>query len=458
MLRIRDVLERLKAETRLPLSRRMTAQMDPDVELGELERRLAIIKSTRQLGEASAPPKLDVDALWRRWERTRPSTEAFGRRELLALAWDSRAAADPAFIGALVAAGLVPARARFLRGLWHVHQQAWRLPTADHIEALIRGALGKSDTAPRWLRLIDEHPQIVSTKAPEALVAKIGTAWRHGLSSLEPVGILPNGNLGQLVLERATKAWLEAVAMGRDQPGVEEQIADGVSGLLPGESTSIERFRRCVEVLLKAVPGAPLQYKSAITKLILDDPRLGHPVRIGTRANWVGVGARERGIAVQLFAARDLQAFFEVLIGNVDDYQRRRAFWERYVESPQLVDFAIASDTYDKKRLLARLGKDRASVATLVGAPDEHSAFLMRFSGRQDIVVVEISQPNNAMYLFDTTVFERVVGDIDKHRFAFHELKSRTHALHWMSHVAGSWHDRFASVLNGLGIRPGAHR
>ena len=459
MLKVREVMERLHAESRLLPSYRMSGRLDPAVELGELERRIAVLRDQRAIGETDAPPKLDVDALWERWARERPNTANFDRRELLALAWDARAADDAEFVDALAAAGLLPDRPRFLRGLWHSHQQSWRLSTADQIESHVRTAIRRNSSPPRWLRFLSDDRKLVTADAPVALVKRIGSSWRAGLAALEPIGVLPNGKLGRLVLDQAQEAWLDAVKQGRGRQDIDQLIEDGVHGLLPVQATPIPRFRKCVEQLLEAAPTSGQPYKLALTRLILDDSRLGHPVRIGTRANWVGISERARRVAVQLFAARDLQAFFEVLIGSSDDYQRRRAFWERYVESAQLSDFAIASDVADRKRLRARLGDERARVAGLDGASqDRISAFLMRFKGRRDIVIVEISQPNHAMYVWDAEAFENAAGGLDGNRFRFDQLKNKTRALTSIAHSANTWHFHFAETLATLGVHPGVRR
>jgi hypothetical protein len=88
----------------------------------------------------------------------------------------------------------------------------------------------------------------------------------------------------------------------------------------------------------------------------------------------------------------------------------------------------------------------------LLDAPPNHSAFIMRFQGRHDVIVAEMSQANNAMYLFDTSDFEYHVGELDSLRFKFHKLKDRNVAAEFWAHTPG-WQDRFASKLRQLGIR-----
>ncbi len=231
-----------------------------------------------------------------------------------------------------------------------------------------------------------------------------------------------------------------------------EIILDGVDGLLHVENTPAEAFRAAVEQLLRMTEGAPKPYRDAISAWILSESRLGHPVRVRTRGNWVGISERSKRLAVQLYAARDLKVFFDVLIGSADDAQERRPFWEQYAYSPQLVDFAIACDPVDKARILASHGSQVADVAWLENAPEGHSAFIMQFEGAERITVAEISKANNAMYLFSTVDFEARVGSLQRRKFSMKKLKDQS--VERYTH-RGEWHSRFAGVLRQYRVYPG---
>lgn len=456
MDRLLEALDRLLVSARTPLDGRLSQALNPEVELGELERRLQQLRASRTVGDGGQPPALDVDALVLRWQRASPEISSFSRRELLALCWDVRGASDPLFIEGVERAGHF-ARHRFLRGLWHSHQQHWRIATASTVERLLQQAVSTFESAPRWLRAIGSDARMLTKAAVESLVSRLSSDWSVRLDPLVEAGVLPSGALGALALDTATTKWLTQVGNSRGQPSVEDLLGQGTSGLLAAENISPVRFHMAVEALLKDVQASPATYKDAMTQLILSDERLGHPMRVNSRGNWVGFSAAARKAAVQLFAARDLNAFFEVLIGRADDYQQRRRFWEQYVESPQLVDFAIACDPYDMSKLRSQLGARIGSVARLNGSPSSNSAFMMKFltQGRE-IVIVEISQPNNSMYLFDGATFDSAVGSLERTSFNFRALKDQVNNLERLTHSAGSWHYRFQSRLAAYGVRPGA--
>lgn len=456
MQRLADALAQLRAMSQVSVDGRLARTLNPDQELAEFDRRLTKMRSARFLADAESPPKVDVDALMSRWRAERPSLEGFTRREVRAMCWDARAASDPEFVRALGRNPALASNARLLRGLWYVHERQWRLPTSESIERLISQQAPSIRVTSSWLREVRQWPGVLGASAPEAIARRTEENWREALNNLQGLGITPDGSLGTLAIERIVKRWVaEALSFRKSSRGAEAFEA-GYQGVLSHPRIGGPHFLFAVEELVGGVDGASKEYRDRIASWILSDKRLGHPARVRTRGNWAGISARTRQLAIQLFAARDLGAFFEVLIGASFDDQRRQPFWQRYVNSPQLVNFSIASDWSDRQRLVARLGRDQADVAQLIGGPSQLSAFVMHFSGRQEIVVAEMSKANNAMYLYDAQVFERRVGSIqESSRFHYSALKSASWMLDRYSHATG-WHYTFDNVLRRYGIFPGS--
>lgn len=446
-------MDRLDSAAGVAETGRLAQALEPEQELAEFDQRLARLREDHPVGEASEPPRLDVDDLWDRWELERPNVRRFSIRELRALCWDHRAAGDRLFVDRLTNEGFIPTRTAFLRGLWHAHQAHWRLGTSSTVEALVMQAAGQKGYRPRWLASLNEAPDVASPKSPPALARHVPSDWTVR-STLDRFGVTPTGNLGRQAVEHSVQRWLEEVGSASMLGDCASLVEAGHVELLHPELIEHPRFCRAVQELLTLVPKGTPAYRAAVAELILSDKRLGHPKRIATRGNWVGFSDIDIQIAVQLFAARDLRAFFEILIGRGEDEQERRPFWERYVESPQLVDFAIACDPVDMKRLGAKGGSVRASAARMNDAPENHSAFIMRFHGKHDLVIVEMSKANNAMYVFLASDFEDHVGALEKQHFRFRALKDQSLMQQKMAH-RWPWHERFAGELAAWGIRPG---
>ncbi len=307
---------------------------------------------------------------------------------------------------------------------------------------------------PRWMRALADEPALLSPAAPAALVKQASSDWRRARDLMNRLAITPDGSLGSSAIDKMVRAWVDDVCKSTNSESAVARFDAGHDGLLVAPMLPVALFHHCVERLVGAVNQLGKPYRERVAVWIVSDARLGHPARRLTRGNWAGITERTRQLAVQLFAARDLGAFFQVLIGAGQDEQLRRPFWERYVESPQLVNFAIASDYFDRKKLVAALGRDRAQVATLVDAPSDHSAFLMHFRGKYDIVIAEMSKANNAMYMYLASNFESGVGDLQDAKFTFAGLKDQSLMQQRLTH-RGDWHWRFESTLRAYGVVPG---
>jgi hypothetical protein len=451
--RVLAALQRLTSASGVNEGGRLARALDPSDELQEFDQRLRRLREQRAYDESARPPVVDIEALWQRWTRVRPDLSSFRLREVRALCWDARAAADRQFVESLVTAGYIPSRLPMLRGLWHVHQAAWRLRTAPRIEALVKAAAARPGYRPRWLESVRQHPDVLSVTAPEVLERALGDDWEVE-TVLRPFGVTPEGTLGQRVIDAVIERWLREVIRRSIIDDSCVIVHEGHAKLLPATVLELGRFRRVVERLLLQVPKGSSQYRSAVATLILSDERLGHPKRVMTRGNWIGLADKAIRIAVQMFAARDLGVFFEILIERGADEQRRRSFWERYVASPQLVNFAVACDWQDARRLKARSHGERTTAAHLADAPENHSAFIMRFQGRKDITVVEMSQANNALYVFDSHDFEHHVGSLEDRSFSFPALRDRDLMIDRLTH-RWPWHERFDDALASFGIYPG---
>lgn len=430
----------------------MGRSLDPAVELAGFDRRLARLREHPGYAATDAPPAIDLTELIERWTASSGDITRFTRREIRAMCWSTALASDRKFIAVISANPQFSNSIRLLRGLWFAHERKWRLPTSFEIETLITSYKLSRGPRPKWIRTVLATHGVLGAEAPNALAAAARVNLRDAKKILEDHAISSDGVLGNRALEAMVEQWIRSSIEARTVHDRIEIFDAGREGILSDPQFPKDLFAQVVEHFVGAVAKSGEPYRQRIADWIVTDERLGHPARRRTRGNWAGISERTRQLAVQLFAARDLGAFFQVLIGTRDDVQHRRRFWEKYVESPQLINFAIASDPNDRKKLIASLGKDRAYVAQLLDAPSDHSAFLMQFRTREyDIVVAEMSKANNSMYIYNTAAFEEHVGELQDSHFTFRQLKSMTVSFDQKRHV-GEWHDRFAHFLAYYGI------
>jgi len=452
--KILDSLRRVIAVAAINVESRLALTLDPAQELGPLELALTRLRSQGPIDGAGRPSGIDPDALWARWTMSTQSSEEFSLRELRALCWDSRAVEDLRFLELLESDGHIPKRGAFLRGLWHCHQHHWRLRSASRLESYFLLATTQAEHRTRWLEQLNELPEMLTDNAARSVGRALFARLDAVGSTIDNLRLTAPGQLAQLALRACRSEWLDALKLYAEQndPRVISVLHQGLGGLLHSDLTSKEDFPKVVEWLLELLDRSGDAYRKALADWIVSDRRLGHPRRIGTSANWMGVSEKARLAALRLFAAKDIGRFFDILIGRQFDTQSRRPFWEQYINSPQFVDYAIACDPEDRKRLIANWTDGVPDVARLDGAPDRHSAFIMRFRTiHYDLIVVEMSRANNAMYLFDTSDFEDEVGTLEKSRFRFSALKNRSVAARTWSH-SHSWQFRFAGNLREFGI------
>lgn len=453
MRQLAEAMARIRSAGRIPANSRLSRELDAAAELAPLVARIEAMRRARPLDGGGRPAGLNLDVLWSRWQLVRPTLTSFSRRELRALCWDPRAVDDQTFLDALVEQQLLPHRVPFLRGLWHAYQAHWRLTTAPTIEALFRTRRGGSASAPKWLESVCDIPRLLGQDGPVALGWYLQDALPEAGARLHRLGVTPVGAMGREALRSARQVWLDRLARNSTTGRAPTDLAEGVAGLLSPELVTGDDFRTACERLVMLGEQGSSEFRDALRQFVTGDERLGHPLRSATSGNWIGFSSEAKAAAVRLFAARDLGQFFDILVAGGDDSQKRRQFWARYVESPQLVDFWIACDPADAERLRAHWRDGKPNFFNLVGAPPNHSAFIMRFrSARADVMLAEFSRANNAMYEFDYRTFSEQAGLLEKQRVSFRGLKG-TNRRH--IHRAG-WHRTFEWHLNALGVRPGA--
>jgi hypothetical protein len=452
MDKVQNALTRLRAMSGVGFDGSLLVPPDPDRLLAGFREALQRLRANADHTSSKPPATEDVDALWEQWQRSR-RLEGFTRRQLRALCWDRRAAGDSEYVRRLESDGLLPQKPNLLRGLWFAHQQFWRLPTAARIEQLVQLSAQPPQRAAPWIEALMRTPRVASSEAPAALGSLIGRDPAIVRQLFDQHRVLPKGELGTRCMRVAISEWLTRVVRTPWNEPITDVFEPGVTELMHPDVVSPDVFREGVEVLLSTTETAP-GLKPATAQWIVREPRLGHPRRNANAGNWAGFSEKSRQIAVRLFASREIADFFDVLMGGSADTQNRKTFWLAYANSPQLVDYAVACDYYDRQKLVQRWGKERRGEAALTDALPEHSAFIIHFRGQIDLVAVEFSKPNNAMYLYTLEQFERHVGTLSKPRFGVHKLKNKVHSLRHMSHVVG-WARGFSAELAASGIYPG---
>jgi hypothetical protein len=180
----------------------------------------------------------------------------------------------------------------------------------------------------------------------------------------------------------------------------------------------------------------------------LDDPRL-------RRGQWENVPARARDIVIQWLSEEDLRFFFDLLMQDRADHQKRRRFWLRYLDGAIQSRVVVGKRDYNRLRAkLSEIEKRGRTYARMrgAGANNDHvSAFIMDFG---KVTIVEFSQANSACYIYVNDPRAPYLN-LAQQVFHWDDLKNRQMGEHHAHvHPPSRWHEKFKRVLAQYGVRP----
>ena len=221
--------------------------------------------------------------------------------------------------------------------------------------------------------------------------------------------------------------------------------------LLPWARWPMQDFHTAVgATILHPIAARDLGLQKALTKLVLQDTRLGDPRLPRNMINWLGIQeARQRFL--QWLSRVDIIFFFEHVLPNGADPHGRKAFWLQYVSRVLMSRPLLNRD--DEARLRATMQSLREQIGHFGHVRSrETSAFLLDFG---PVVVVEFSRVDHACYLYEKPNAAKVIPDFSTQEpFTIHGLKDRPMAAETITHREG-WQTTLGHLLARYGIRPG---
>lgn len=177
---------------------------------------------------------------------------------------------------------------------------------------------------------------------------------------------------------------------------------------------------------------------------------------------WGLVSPEVKGMVLKWLISKDLRIFFDLFASDheVDQDQRRLAFWMRYLDQIQDAYFALGKQAFDSEQEdyleVKRRNEGRVSRLEHGGSPN-NNAFIMLVNHH---AIVEFGTKGNACFCFDLDDLPFRLGDAvlagDKS-----QLKKQDHPgckdrlLHKDGlHGFERWEDEFEEKLEDLGIYP----
>jgi hypothetical protein len=433
-----DALDGLESTAR-DLSRAAHHQYEPRLE------RLQQAVEALGLTSAARPPR-GSDEYLQAWQRCLVDPrERLALRALRYLCWQSDVATTSRFQDYL-SQNVEELSAGMLEGLVHACHERWSPAFATGVVArCVRQRLNMYGGQRRVLARWREHAEML----------------------LGPQGHCLFGN-ALLTAHVPLKAYCEAWAMKEASPYVLEAMRHAVRAcqeclqdntawqtkrlttLLPWAEWPVRDFYTAVgTTILHPVTLREQGLQESLTKLVLQDPRLGDPRLPRNMKNWLEIQeARQR--LLQWLSRADIQFFFEHVLPKGTDPHGRKTFWLQYV-SRVLSRPLLNRDDEARLRVTMQSLRERVGHFGQVRG-GASSAFLLDFG---PVVVVEFSRVGNACYLYEQPHAAKVIPDFwTQEPFTIYGLKNRPMAAATITHRDG-WQTTLAHLLARYGIRPG---
>lgn len=453
MSALADVLERLHAAARAPMTGGLDVALSPEQELAPL------IETTAELERAvrheARPTRSALAEAREAWANAGGRLDALTSRQIRALCWDPDVANSPLFVRAMAERQDLSGNRRWLEGMVECYLAQWRTMAEPHaLEELLRRAVGRfAGGGERLQKYRAVAGQLFSKEAPTWMGSAI-IADRAGINeTLAKWGIEPSTQLGEAVATAAVDAWTAQFLRERSYlhgGGVFEAFRRLTQELLTCELVAPQAIARAVSaMILWDRAEADEQLHQALLTFLLDDRRFRDPRLPNCGRIWALCETEARLRVTGWLAKGDLLFFFKFVIQH--DPHGRRDFWLRYIN--RAVDANVALSPEDAYRLRAQV-RERLSYSQIPGA--QTSAFLMRFHGATgDILCIEFAETGNALYVHDADKFVESFGGLRRPRFDLRtHLKSYATYIDKFTHNGGTWQYKVQSFLARRGIRP----
>jgi hypothetical protein len=450
-------LGRLRARGEAPIESYLSNPIDVEQELRPLREAVSRLHAGARPDTAVRPTTLRVAR--QKWVSAGGRLDGFMDREIRALCGDEESATDPRFVLALSVLGRVHTRRLWLEGLVAQYLLAWRrMDEPATLERLLQDSVrafrGRSA---RIARCQTNPGRLFSPESAAWLAEQILEQRADVTATLAQWTIPPSGGLGRATWEAVVRGWGDRVVRAGTtlSSAAAAEAFDYLKGtLLTSELITPAAAGRALSALvLSPVLDRDPALIDAVRGYILESPRFGDPRLPGNRGNWAACEAAAVHKVASWFSKQDLDFFFRVALPSHEDPHGRRKFWDRYLH--QVVDCLVVLSSEDDRRIRAHTS-ERLHYARATGAPGV-SAFLMRFRGATEFIVIEFSKPGNAIRIHDAEEFERQVGGMRAKR-SFHvsdDLKRNGSTLTTFNHTL-YWADTVAAFLAQRGIRRSA--
>jgi hypothetical protein len=458
-MKLKEVLSKFQSQSavleRLPLA----PPLDAKRELAQLCSTAESIISARKRPSAG---KLDSDSLLaarKAWSQCAGKLGSLGRRQIRILCWDKETALTPRFIDALATHEDLPRKRVWIEGMISAYFAHWRPePNPQKIEALLRSTCQIFAGNSVWIINCRKYaPELFSDEAARFIGRQIVETDLQISPVLEQWSIPQSSGLGpaavRAAVELAISLFLKESPILKDKSAL-EKLRNIFGRLLIFPTLEMPIFCKAIsDIILSKAADTSSEIQDYIKDFARKSSRLGDPRLPVNIARWTSIAEPARRKFISWLAQDDLMFFFENVIPDRDDPHDRKRFWLQYLDFVE--DSCVALSIEDKRRLRRETFEKLSHSET---DSWEVSAFVMRFRGTKDIVIVEFSKPGNAIYIHETAQFHKIIGHFRTSKFSLSTsggLKDRASRIARFIHVQPNrrWQSEVRNYLAGMGIR-----
>ena len=415
--------------------------------LRELRQKRMVIKLDR--------PKLSVEAVWSEFAASRYDLNALDGLQFRALCSAEETALRPEFVAALAKHPEKLRRSRCLYGVVSSYFAEWRaMKDPRAVEGLLISVLARHDAKNPVVRKWLGSKALFSERAAEFLSEQICSDQKavddvlreHYVGTLTKLGLSVRASAASSACE-----YLRRMESRRDDEW-SLRFLQWITEKVLSDLTLPDAFSEAVSSLILSDSAKRSErFQRALRSYIQNHKRLGDPRLRESARNWRAVAPAAAQRYLSWLARDSIVFFFNTILPNNSENQRRKDFWLRYHD--RIKDFQVAVSEADVWKVKANQKSTDLLYYSLVAHPTT-SAFLMKFEGYGGhFLVIEFSETGNAAYIYKIADFESRRLTLRTPRF---EVKNhlKFDKAHRIFHN-GDWEPKAAYKLSSeFGIRP----
>ncbi len=400
-------LQRMSAEGHVISQRASLPALQAQLACQELSKVLLKLRAKGSVVKLDRP-KLDASVVWAKFVAARHVLNVLDGLEFRTLCCAEETALQPTFVAALVRDPERLTRTRCLYGAVNAYFAHWRtMKDPTMVEGLLISVLASCPARNLVVRKWLDSKALFSEGAAAFLAREICSGQRHVDEVLREHNVGPLTKLG--LSARALAATVACEHLRKVESVRNDEWAftylTWITGKVLSELTLPDAFYAAVgSLILSETAKRSETFQRGLQFYVQNNKRLGDPRTRTSSPNWRTVSADASRQYLSWLARDSIIFFFNTILPNNSENQRRKDFWLRYHD--RIRDFQVALSERDLWKVKANQKASEFLCFSKVAHPTT-SAFLMKFEGYGGhFLVAEFSETGNAAYIFRYSDFE----------------------------------------------------